>query len=956
MAQPLPKRPRTGEAALFRAAAAEKFCARKHGAMLGLTRVAPIAPERPTANDIIAGKAIQPWAWIVEVQKSVVWRLSVHQFEGPDKLRTPLYMQRTPAFNATKTTAATTWKEPWDQTNCLKSLQQNAFYEASMTLWQFLAAAKEWNGTDLAVEAISWPQYDACLGLWSQAVLDSSSDNVDQARFIFPGFVPTCVKSLGVIEQMVKANCFFRDLPACGGQAVMWSLIGALDSALKNKDNLLILKLYEASVTITVRMRLMPSTAQIQLDQMAYIDVLRIKNLACGAASFFEFALSVLRFDHISGIESCPELLKKLETLGVQYQGKPINRSVAYSILSVVGVADTGVTKDAVRYLERIYPGMWSEHSKLQRAFQNFKKYCEPEEYQDCLVALMESIGVALLSGNKGPEDLSTILLVPEVRRGAGYVRGLITKRKFFKWFLDEQISTAASGASSAVSVVGLSAIKEACLSPRKFWRQYQDDPEQLVDDEPTMFEATQRKFGDFIEQNLRLAGDKKAADLILKLMTHRFDDEFIDIASGSETFAAMFAGRQPGDPQAVKTLLAAELQAFKCCMRDVPVSATGGSDRPREATPGDEGAAHIANIYEQVTSARKKKIQFISSNMLTTNEFWKKGGQATSILQRSKFTSTTGEPGKDHSLILLCAEMFPSREGFLSATPHRDPLLPTADLKAAAKWAMAAQGGNTVVVLADGRSKKVRRVFEDIVEEYQSDEQKHFDFCIVYSSIIRNDIRFPTRKTFGGLANLEKLCGALPVSKVRMISKERTHFSACGEKSTHSSSYSGVPIREVGRLPRLSMQDKEGIVGSPLPTYGDSVIATTGVKGHPLFWNEIKDVEVFVALYQDLNVSHVFDMCSGSAAAAMAAGICDIGYDGLAINTEHATWLNRLMDKAMFAILADRTDDESTQLRSDLATYFGTSIEEARQLLSVDGDAGDGGVDGDGGDNEGGA
>jgi hypothetical protein len=250
----------------------------------------------------------------------------------------------------------------------------------------------------------------------------------------------------------------------------------------------------------------------------------------------------------------------------------------------------------------------------------------------------------------------------------------------------------------------------------------------------------------------------------------------------------------------------------------------------------------------------------------------------------------------------------------------------------------MAAQGANTICLVADGRSKKVRRVFEDVLEECCTDEQKRLDACIVYGAPHDDDMRLQRRKTFGSLSNLEKLVGVLPVPKVRMTSKERKHFSACGEKSTHASSYTNVMMRDVDRLSRLSVQDKELIVGVQLPTYGERIIEATR-KGHPLFWGEVKTVEFFVALFADLNVSHVFDVCAGSATAAMAAGICGIGYEGLAMNPTHAAWCNRLVDKAMFAIISQRTDEESKELRMELATYFGPSIEEARLFLSSERD-----------------
>jgi len=382
---------------------------------------------------------------------------------------------------------------------------------------------------------------------------------------------------------------------------------------------------------------------------------------------------------------------------------------------------------------------------------------------------------------------------------------------------------------------------------------------------------------------------------------------------------------------------LVGEVQAFRACLRDGPVPAKDHDDSQFDAPPGDEEAEHKAKVMKQVLAARKSSIQFIASDMLKTPDYWKKGNKATAQYQKSKFIQAGGEPGKQNHCMLMCAELFPTREMFALAAPHKDPVPVTLELKQAAKWVAAAQGGNTVCVFLDGRSKKVRRVFEDIVEEGQTDEQKHLDGCILYGQPNRKDVRFHKRKTFSGLSNLEKLVGTLPVPRIRMSCNERTHFSACGEKSTHASSYTNVPIREFSRLPRLSVSDKESIIGANLPTYCERVIAATGHNGHPLFWGEVKEVEVFVALFNDLGVTHVWDLCAGSGAAAMAAGLCGIVYEGLAINSDHVSWLNRLIDKAMFAIIADRTDDESKQLRADLTMYFSPSIEEARRLLTWD-------------------
>jgi len=456
--------------------------------------------------------------------------------------------------------------------------------------------------------------------------------------------------------------------------------------------------------------------------------------------------------------------------------------------------------------------------------------------------------------------------------------------------------------------------------------------------DERSCFKLTQRKFDEFVEKELSCPGDKKAADLIRKVTTNVFESAFINIAATGASFADAFGNAPDESENGVDNALRECLEAFRNCLRVGPVP-VAPDNTGIEVVPGDEDSEYIAKVQKQVLAARKNSIHFIASNMLTQTDFWKRGGQASAQYQKSKFAQSSGEAGKQNSLVLLCAELFPTKELFESSTPHKDQVPLTTELKNAARWVMAAQGHNHICLLTDGRSKKVRRAFEDIVEEAQTDEQKHLDGCILYGVPLRNEIRFHKRKTFGGLANLEKLCGALPVPKVRMSSKERAHFSACGEKSTHATSYTNVAIRDFDRLSRLSLQDKGTIVTAKLPTYCEKVIAATGVKGHPLFWGEVKSVDVFVALFNDLNVDKVFDLGAGSGAAAMAAAVCGIGYEGLALNVQHVNWLNRVIDKAMFAIIADRTDDESKQLRTDLAMYFGSSIEEARQLMISDPD-----------------
>jgi hypothetical protein len=457
-------------------ATAETFDPAKHAGMLGLSCAPPPLPQKPSDKDIVCGNAPALCDWVTAAHKSVYYRLSVQLFQDSGvALRQPLCTQRTPPFSP-GTNVPSTFKEPWNMTNCLQSLRQNGLYDGTMTIWQFLPTVKVWNDIDLTIEAVSWQQLDACMGLWSKAALTNSSEIEENQRLIFPGFLPTCTLNLTAIEEMTKSSVsFFRDLPACGGHAVLWSLIVAMHDALASGDGERVMRLYEASVTVTVRMRLNPSKMQVQLDQMSFVDVLRIQGAASGATSFYEFGVSVLRLPEITGQESGPELVKKLDELGVLFKGKKVDRNLAYSILSLVGMASTGRGQAAVRFLERISPSVLADPTKVLRMNQVIKKSCAPDEWQDALVCLMEAMGVAILSGDAKADDFTGDFLVPKARRATGFVQSQLTKRKFCKWFLDEQITAAASGASNALSTGGLMSIKEKCCFPRTFWMNFAD-------------------------------------------------------------------------------------------------------------------------------------------------------------------------------------------------------------------------------------------------------------------------------------------------------------------------------------------------------------------------------------------------------------------------------------------------------------------------------------------------
>jgi hypothetical protein len=109
----------------------------------------------------------------------------------------------------------------------------------------------------------------------------------------------------------------------------------------------------------------------------------------------------------------------------------------------------------------------------------------------------------------------------------------------------------------------------------------------------------------------------------------------------------------------------------------------------------------------------------------------------------------------------------------------------------------------------------------------------------------------------------------------------------------------------------------------------------------------------MFIALYKDLLVSHVFDL-TPSCPAACGAAVLGISYEGVGMSERRANWLNHIVDKIIFAILADKDDDNAKDIRKDIACYFSAMVDEGRFFLKSNKDGNVEESDADGPEEEG--
>ena len=645
--------------------------------LLGLSAEAPPRPPWPTDAQIADGTAMPVEKLAAQLYRYVTYMLSLWCYKNSSiSLRKPLYQLECPKFssqengitdssdsgnpqNAASGARVTTFKEPWDMENCKKSLMENGIYEAATPTWKTNPIGQN------PPTHHTYHQLEALSSIWSEESYTNSSSREDQRRFIVHGFILTHVDSIQDVESILakKSSCF-KDLPIVCGHLLVWSLLRALDLAFADGKEERILRLFEASLSVTLRMRLAPSNEQKILDKLTFSDSLRSQALAAGVESFFDFATFVGSLDVIHDEMSGPKLQETCKTLGITYNGKPLERNLAYAILAILPYTRAIAASSAVKSLETVAPSMLADPTKVMRACTTLKKNVLVDDWIDAFVYWIESLHVDTLCGDMKVEEASTEFLVG-AKKNVGYLQVTLQKRLFAKWFLQEQLQHATT--SDNCTARGLAEIMQKTSTPLTFFRQFS----------PSFINANPGVIGKggedlsleivtleaaiaYFRSRMQAVGDIAAAELMCRVMVNRYADDFQSLAaSGAKIADFLTSSAGEGEEE---SSLASAYAAFKKTLQSAPVSTSVvDSGAVYDAIPGDEDSEERMKLYNHVIAKRRDKIIFYHLAP-TANDIYRKGGPLTQILHKSKFIGSTGDVGKSNSLLIMSADLFPNK------------------------------------------------------------------------------------------------------------------------------------------------------------------------------------------------------------------------------------------------------------------------------------------------------
>lgn len=253
--------------------------------------------------------------------------------------------------------------------------------------------------------------------------------------------------------------------------------------------------------------------------------------------------------------------------------------------------------------------------------------------------------------------------------------------------------------------------------------------------------------------------------------------------------------------------------------------------------------------------------------------------------------------------------------------------------------------------IFLDGRSRSCRKLIEEKEESLAASGAHAVTecWCVYVQPTKKHDPRVPGRVTCFACNNKEVAICSIP-KRGAMKVVQRAEFNLCGESTSSATTYTGVPMRQYGELPRMTYDAKAAILGNAAAgaVKGRRAQKDIDANGHPFSHFEVKPLTFWQRICEHHHITHIVDFTAGSGALAIAASGA-MEYEGVAANEVHREWLDATLDRCAL-YMAGRDENFAQKLGGDdgfvekVEKYFAGTMMEVRRLLEPIANEADGG------------
>eukprot|EP00435_Cladocopium_sp_Y103_P074779 s326_g51.t1 len=188
----------------------------------------------------------------------------------------------------------------------------------------------------------------------------------------------------------------------------------------------------------------------------------------------------------------------------------------------------------------------------------------------------------------------------------------------------------------------------------------------------------------------------------------------------------------------------------------------------------------------------------------------------------------------------------------------------------------------------------------EDVVLAQTQTEELHLIYsggCLPRAGRVRR-VPLAARK-------VETCALRFPAQRTKIRTTKKENFTSCGEATTYQGTFSGVTFRPVSELPLINSDDKKKVLPAVPAVQAPEPWKESHGEDVPLFWQEGKPIEFYLALLDEFKGKAVLDLTAGSGALMEACLTRGVQYHGICLNRDHMTWLQAVADRAACGLIS---------------------------------------------------
>ena len=840
----------------------------------------------------------------------------------------------------------TSFREVMNHENLMLSFSQSSQYEGAGTVFMCDFVTE----TDLDI--IRPSQLESASSIWSEEAFNLSSHHALTRRFSFDVPLPVKVVDPKVVQKKEKnssAVVMAHALPVLAGRALLMTWYGAMAEALQKNNEEVVFRLFEAALSVPLRLRLCPDGESCFLAGLMFSEALFASSAAAGAVSFWVFAGKARRLPDLAcelkGNSSLAKIKAAIKQYGLTFKSKAVSDAQVKALKAMEPFLGDDKCNEAYNLSESICPEIMDPTLIMRIAqLSSARPASIPAEHFSFILGCLR---VMRLTGNFQEGQYTVSNVTGQEKNQPAMVHTLFKKQDITEFIMHE-----------------LSLMSQVSVAEVEFFRT----PLTIV----SRFSAS----GETGLMTSYRAGDVSASEgfesmFALRVAEYR-DAEGIDgkAAAAIDFLWTLWCG--PFDEE-IKEIIAEELQSngavgflwhrylsestkemglkyrafVEACAAGPIVPAAGGQQSIVGASElGEEDQAELRKVQDMLMMLRRKSVsfEFLPSiggasgpeySKMQLEKLWE-GLRLGYKFQRKK---------TDCRAFVLSAELFPPNVAKQALLTSMSEQLRVEKERFARtiEFIVARRCKEDVVILCDGRGRESRKVIESFEDKLTaSGANAYVESWIVYTQGRKGeDPRVPQKQTLFANNYQEVVVCSLAATKSRTASLiQRSEFNSCGEMSTASKTYTGVDMRLYRELPRMDAETKAACVGMAASgaVPNKRVQKDIDAHGHPYSHAEVKPLALWQRIVEHNGVTHIVDFAAGSGALAISvAGT--IEYQGIAANEAHCKWLDSTLDRCIM-YLAGKEKEFAKRLGGDDAfmmkveKYFGGMVMDARRLL----------------------